>query len=246
MDKPLIKYLKLLLAAVLLTFCTVTAYADKTVADLTGEDLEMYEMFRHLFVNGSPDEFYSYAEEYSKDLHDKGYMMLYYKLLSNKGFYALRHNQVYRAIQFAEALDHEVREDGASDYYYLATGLYGDIYSSSHDKARGERYFTHKMWELPAPKVTALILLGVRRPQRVPIPMETTVLVPMEHTPNIATVAGDSMLSLTTRPRWTPPTMPPQPIWVTVHALRHTRNGRSLSAIPQARGLRATACTVVS
>lgn len=148
MDKPLIKYLKLLLAAVLLTFCTVTAYADKTVADLTGEDLEMYEMFRHLFVNGSPDEFYSYAEEYSKDLHDKGYMMLYYKLLSNKGFYALRHNQVYRAIQFAEALDHEVREDGASDYYYLATGLYGDIYSSSHDKARGERYFMQALEEV--------------------------------------------------------------------------------------------------
>ena len=148
MDKPLIKYLKLLLAAVLLTFCTVTAYADKTVADLTGEDLEMYEMFRHLFVNGSPDEFYSYAEEYSKDLHDKGYLMLYYKLLSNKGFYALRHNQVYRAIQFAEALDHEVREDGASDYYYLATGLYGDIYSSSHDKARGERYFMQALEEV--------------------------------------------------------------------------------------------------
>ena len=33
MDKPLIKHLKLLLVAVLLTFCAVTAYADKTVAD---------------------------------------------------------------------------------------------------------------------------------------------------------------------------------------------------------------------
>ena len=148
MDKPLIKYLKLLLAAVLLTFCAVTAYADKTVADLTGKDREMYEMFRHLFVNGSPDDFYSFAEEYSKDLHEKGYMMLYYKLLSNKGFYALRHNQVYRAIQFAEALDHEVRDDGASDYFYLATGLYGDIYSSTHDKTRGETYFMQALEEV--------------------------------------------------------------------------------------------------
>ena len=90
MDKRPVLYIKLLLAAVILTFGTVAAYADKTVADLTGKDREMYDMFRHLFVNGSPDDFYSYAEEYSKDLHEKGYMMLYYKLLSNKGFYALR------------------------------------------------------------------------------------------------------------------------------------------------------------
>ena len=148
MDKRPVLYIKLLLAAVILTFGTVAAYADKTVADLTGKDREMYEMFRHLFVNGSPDDFYSYAEEYSKDLHEKGYMMLYYKLLSNKGFYALRHNQVYRAIQFAEALDHEVREDGASDYFYLATGLYGDIYSSTHDKTRGETYFMQALEEV--------------------------------------------------------------------------------------------------
>ena len=148
MDKALTSYLKLLLVAVFLTICTGVAYADKTVADLTGKDREMYEMFRHLFVNGTPEEFYSYAEEYAKDLHKKGYMMLYYKLLSNKGFYALRHNQVYRAIQFAEALDHEVREDGANDYFYLATGLYGDIYSSSHDKARGETYFIQALEEV--------------------------------------------------------------------------------------------------
>ena len=148
MDKTLTLYLKLLLVAVFLTISTQGAYADKTVADLTGKDKEMYEKFRYLFVSGSPDEFYSYADEYAQDLHKKGYMMLYYKLLSNKGFYALRHNQVYRAIQFAEALDHEVRADSASDYYYLATGLYGDIYSSSHDKTRGEAYFTQALEEV--------------------------------------------------------------------------------------------------
>lgn len=148
MDKRPFSYIKLLLVVVVLTFSTVAAYADKTVADLTGEDREMFDKFRHLFVNGSPDAFYSFAEEYSKDLHEKGYMMLYYKLLSNKGFYALRHNQFYRAIHFAEALDHEVREDGASDYYYLATGLYGDIYSNSHNKGRAERYFMQALEEV--------------------------------------------------------------------------------------------------
>ena len=148
MGKTSILYFKLLAVVLLLVCGTAVAYAEKTVADLDGKDWERYEMFRHLFLNGTPEEFYSYANEYAAELHKKGYMMLYYKLLSNKGFFALRHNQIYRAIQFAEALDHEVREDKASDYYYLATGLYGDIYSSSHDKTRGETYFKQALEEV--------------------------------------------------------------------------------------------------
>jgi signal transduction histidine kinase len=148
MGKTSISYFKLLAVALLLMCGTAVAYAEKTVADLDGKDWERYEMFRHLFLNGTPEEFYSYANEYAAELHKKGYKMLYYKLLSNKGFFALRHNQIYRAIQFAEALDHEVREDKASDYYYLATGLYGDIYSSSHDKTRGETYFKQALEEV--------------------------------------------------------------------------------------------------
>ena len=148
MGKTSILYFKLLAVVLLLVCGTAVAYAEKTVADLDGKDRERYEMFRHLFLNGTPEEFYSYANEYAAELHKKGYMMLYYKLLSNKGFFALRHNQIYRAIQFAEALDHEVREDKASDYYYLATGLYGDIYSSSHDKTRGETYFKQALEEV--------------------------------------------------------------------------------------------------
>ena len=148
MGKTSISYFKLLAVALLLIYGSAVAYAEKTVAELEGKDRERYEMFRHLFLNGTPEDFYRYADEYAAELHKKGYMMLYYKLLSNKGFYALRHNQIYRAIQFAEALDHEVRDDKASDYYYLATGLYGDIYSSSHDKARGETYFKQALEEV--------------------------------------------------------------------------------------------------
>ena len=124
------------------------AYAEKTVADLTGKDMEQYDKFRYLLMKGSPAEFYDYTEKYGRDLKEKGYMMLYYKLLSNKGFFALRHNQVFRAIQFAEALDKEVRNDKATEYYYLATGLYGDIYSSSHDMTRGEKYFMQALQEV--------------------------------------------------------------------------------------------------
>ena len=147
MNRTLTSYLRILLAVAFLALSSVASYADKTVAELTGEDREMYDMFRHLLMNGTPEEFYSFADEYAKNLHEKGYMMLYYKLLSNKGFYALRHNQMFRAIQYAKDLDQEVRKDSASEYYYLATGLYGDVYSSSHDMARAERYFKQALEE---------------------------------------------------------------------------------------------------
>ena len=134
---------------VLLTIAsTGVAFADKTVEDLTGEDREMYDKFRHLFKSDLQDDFYRFAEEYERDLHKKGYMMLYYKLLGNKGFYALRHNEVYRAIEFAQRLDNEVRTDGAKEYFYLATGLYGDIYSSTHDNLRAETYFLQALDEV--------------------------------------------------------------------------------------------------
>ena len=57
--------------------------ADVTVDQLTGEDKEMFDKFRHLLQYGEPDEFFSFANDYERVLHDKGYMMLYYKLLNN-------------------------------------------------------------------------------------------------------------------------------------------------------------------
>ena len=140
--------LRLTLVVLLTIASTGVAFADKTVEDLTGEDREMYDKFRHLFKSDLQDDFYRFAEEYERDLHKKGYMMLYYKLLGNKGFYALRHNEVYRAIEFAQRLDNEVRTDGAKDYFYLATGLYGDIYSSTHDNLRAETYFLQALDEV--------------------------------------------------------------------------------------------------
>ena len=134
---------------VILTFLSAaSAFAEKTVADLTGEDRMKYDNFRHLFKEGSPSEFYSYVEGYGKDLKDKGYMMLYYKLLSNKGFYALRHNQIYQAIEYARQLDNEVRGNEAKDYFYLPTGLFGDIYNASHDRIKAEAYFMQALEEV--------------------------------------------------------------------------------------------------
>ena len=153
---------------------TSVAFADKTVADLTGEDRAMYDKFRYLFKSDNQEEFFRYAEEYQQDLRKKGYMMLYYKLLGNKGFFALRHNQVYRAIEYARKLDNEVRTDGAQDYFYLATGLYADIYSNSHDRVRAEAYFLQALEEVGDRDVKFSMrtymglaeLLGLKGPQR--------------------------------------------------------------------------------
>lgn len=141
-------HLYLVLTAWLLVASTGIASAEKQVADLTGEDREMYDKYRYLFTSGDVDEFYNYAREYEKYLLDRKYMMLYYKLKNNEGFFALRHNQLYRAIQFAEELDKAVRGAGAENYYYLATGLYGDIYNTSHDTRKAEAYFMQALDEV--------------------------------------------------------------------------------------------------
>ena len=90
--------------------------AEKQVADLVGEDRIRYDQFRRLLNGGQPEEFYAFTQDYEKELKTEGYMMLYYKLKTNEGFFALGHRQLFRAMQYAEELDKEVREAGASDY----------------------------------------------------------------------------------------------------------------------------------
>ena len=113
-----------------------------------GEDRVEFDRFRQLFQNGTPDEFFPFARDYEKHLRDKGYMMLYYKLLNNEGFYAQRHNMIFRAMEIAKRLDSELRNDGASQFYYLASGLLGDVYSASHDRIKAEQYFTQALNEV--------------------------------------------------------------------------------------------------
>ena len=142
------KNLYLVLAALLLTVSTMVSAAEVGPDDLRGEDRDLFDRYRYLMLNGKPDDFYAYAAMYEKHLKDKGYMMLYYKLLNNEGFYALRHNMIFRAMQAAERLDGELRSDGASDYFYLATGLMGDVYFTTHDRAKAEKFFVQALEEV--------------------------------------------------------------------------------------------------
>jgi len=138
-----------LLLASLFLLMSVNAYSeDVGPNDLQGEDLEMFVEFREHFQYSEPDKFFSFAKNYEEALKKKGYMMLYYKLLSNEGFYALHHNMLMSAMQTARRLDSELREVKAEDYYYLATGLLGDVYRSCHNKKKAERYFLQALEEV--------------------------------------------------------------------------------------------------
>ena len=175
----MIRFLKnsldLFLTTLLLMISLSVFPAEKQLADLTGEDRDKYDQFFYLLNHGTPEDFYGYVQKYEKDLHDKGYMMLYYKLKTNKGFFALAHNQLYRAIQYAEELDKEVRKAEAKDYYYLATGLYGDIYKSGHDKRKAKHFFMQAIEEVGDrdPKFTMRMYMNLAEMQSLQHPEES-------------------------------------------------------------------------
>ena len=133
---------------VLLAVGAIGARAEVGPADLKGEDREMFDKFRLLLNGDSPKEFYSFAASYEEDLKKKGYMMLYYKLKNNEGFYALRHNMVFRALQAAEELQADIKTNGATKYAYLATGLMGDIYAVTQSRAKAEHFFVQSLEEV--------------------------------------------------------------------------------------------------
>lgn len=140
--------LNFILTVLLLMVCVNGGFADQAVADLKGEDKERFDKFRHLFNTGNATEFYSYATDYERYLKKSGDMNLYYKLKSNEGFYALRHNQILQAMDFAKQLETEVRQNRAEDYYYLPIGLMADIYYESHDIRKAEAFFLHALNEV--------------------------------------------------------------------------------------------------
>lgn len=143
----MIRHLNLIFTALLLLASVNIAFADKAVSDLTGEDKERFDKFRHLFTTGNPNEFYSYTKEYAEYLKKQGDMNLYYKLKNNEGFYALRHNQILQAMEIAEALEKEVRDNKAENYYYLPVALMGDVYYESHDMRKAEKFFLQALGE---------------------------------------------------------------------------------------------------
>jgi len=160
------------LTIVLWMMCVNVAFADKAVSDLTGEDRERFDKFRLLFTTGSTTEFYSYAKDYEAYLKKQGDMNLYYKLRNNEGFYALRHNQVLQAMEIAQDLEKEVRENKATDYYYLPMGLMGDVYYVSHDMRKAEEFFLQALHDVGDrdPKFTMRMYMSLGEMQALKAP----------------------------------------------------------------------------
>lgn len=148
MIKNLTIRLNLILTALLLMVCVNRVFADQAVADLKGEDKERFDKFRHIFTTGNAAEFYSYTKDYAAYLKKRGDMNLYYKLKSNESFYALRHNQILQAMDYAKQLEREVRENKAEDFYYLPLGVMADIYYESHDMHKAETFFLRALDEV--------------------------------------------------------------------------------------------------
>ena len=114
----------------LLALCLTPAWAWN---ELDVENSKHYKKFRELYANGPDEEFYQAAADYEQFLKDNKRTEEYFKIKCNEGFYDLDHHHLLRATRTARLLDEEMRQADAEDFYYLSTGLLGDIYRASHN-----------------------------------------------------------------------------------------------------------------
>ena len=133
------------LLTVILLFCfssVVVATEDSKKAS------QMYRQFRMLYDKGDDSAFYEHIHDFENYLKSTNDLKSYYKTMTNEGFYDIKQNHLFRAIQTARILDEEARKNNSVDYYYLATGLMGNIYRASHDTRRAEQYFIQALDEV--------------------------------------------------------------------------------------------------
>ena len=133
------------LLTVVLLFCfssVVVATEDSKKAS------QMYRQFRMLYDKGDDSAFYEHVHDFENYLKSTNDMKSYYKTMTNEGFYDIKQNHLFRAIQTARILDEEARRNNSVDYYYLATGLMGNIYRASHDTRRAEQFFIQALDEV--------------------------------------------------------------------------------------------------
>ena len=133
------------LLTVVLLFCfssVVVATEDSKKAS------QMYRQFRMLYDKGDDSAFYEHVHDFENYLKSTNDLKSYYKTMTNEGFYDIKQNHLFRAIQTARILDEEARKNNSVDYYYLATGLMGNIYRASHDTRRAEQYFIQALDEV--------------------------------------------------------------------------------------------------
>ena len=139
------RYVRISLLALflLLTPSAVSAYTEAEE-----KMLGMFRQFRELYENGSEEDFYRVAHEFEDYLLANNRPVDYYKIKCNEGFYDVTHRHIYRAMKTARELDEVMRRNSESDYYYLATGLFGDVYRASFDSPKAKKYYLQALQEV--------------------------------------------------------------------------------------------------
>lgn len=135
--------ISLLALLLLLTPSAVSAYTEAEE-----KMLGMFRQFRELYENGSEEDFYRVAHEFEDYLLANNRPVDYYKIKCNEGFYDVTHRHIYRAMKTARELDEVMRRNSESDYYYLATGLFGDVYRACFDSPKAKKYYLQALQEV--------------------------------------------------------------------------------------------------
>lgn len=135
--------ISLLALLLLLTPSAVSAYTEAEE-----KMLGMFRQFRELYENGSEEDFYRVAHEFEDYLLANNRPVDYYKIKCNEGFYDVTHRHIFRAMKTARELDEVMRRNSESDYYYLATGLFGDVYRASFDSPKAKKYYLQALQEV--------------------------------------------------------------------------------------------------
>lgn len=135
--------ISLLALLLLLTPSAVSAYTEAEE-----KMLGMFRQFRELYENGSEEDFYRVAHEFEDYLLANNRPVDYYKIKCNEGFYDVTHRHIFRAMKTARELDEAMRRNSESDYYYLATGLFGDVYRASFDSPKAKKYYLQALQEV--------------------------------------------------------------------------------------------------
>lgn len=135
--------ISLLALLLLLTPSAVSAYTEAEE-----KMLGMFRRFRELYENGSEEDFYRVAHEFEDYLLANNRPVDYFKIKCNEGFYDVTHRHIFRAMKTARELDEAMRRNSESDYYYLATGLFGDVYRASFDSPKAKKYYLQALQEV--------------------------------------------------------------------------------------------------
>ena len=94
---------------------------------LEKENKDLYRTFVSLMTYGPDNEFYEHAERYEQFLKKNNMMEEYFKIKTNEGFFDLNKKNILRGLKTVEQLKTELHEAEATEFYYLATGLEGDL-----------------------------------------------------------------------------------------------------------------------